>query len=195
MQAVYKNFCFFAVCINSALFLVRENMFRICSTASSALRLLSARRMLYTASCSSFVRSRSSRLVPDFWMSIAGKLSFPVIYGPVQFRVTGSLEFLVNNIVHLASCIDECCCKDRQTSAFSHITGCTKKSFRHVKCCRIKTAGQCPSALCHAEIVCSGKSCDRVKKDRDFLLMLYQTACTLNYHLRNASVVLRKLQM
>ena len=62
-----------------------------------------------------------------------------------------------------------------------------------MKRCRIKTTRQSPSARCHAEIVCSGKSGDRIKKNRYFLLMLYQTARTLNYHLRNTSVMLRKL--
>ena len=70
------NFCFFTVCTNSSLFLVRANIFRICSTASSDFIPFNALRIIYTASCSSFVRRRSSRLVPDFWISIAGNTLF-----------------------------------------------------------------------------------------------------------------------
>ena len=40
------NFCFFTVCTNSALFFVRVNIFRICSTASSDFIPLRAFRIM-----------------------------------------------------------------------------------------------------------------------------------------------------
>ena len=59
-----------------AIILVRANIFKIFSTASSLRIPLIAFRMMSTASCSSESSSRSSLLVPDFTISIAGNTRF-----------------------------------------------------------------------------------------------------------------------
>ena len=61
-----------------------------------------------------------------------------------------------------------------------------------MKGCRIQTTGKRSSAWGYTEIVCPGKSRNGVKENRNILLMLYKTACTLNDHLWNSSVMLRK---
>ena len=61
---------------NSSLFLVLVNRSSILSAASSVLRLLRAFLIMSTASSSSLSRRRSSLLVPDLAMSIAGNTLF-----------------------------------------------------------------------------------------------------------------------
>ena len=72
----YRIRFFFTIWINSWLSLVLANIFRIFSTASSVRIPLIAFRMMPTASYSSLSKSRSSLLVPDFTISIAGNTRF-----------------------------------------------------------------------------------------------------------------------
>ena len=72
----YKILFFFTRLTNSLLLFVCANMLSTFSTASSERMLLNALRILSTAACSSSSKSRSSRLVPDFTISMAGKIHF-----------------------------------------------------------------------------------------------------------------------
>ena len=76
----YKILFFFTRLTNSLLLFVCANMLSTFSTASSERIPLKALRILSTAACSSSSRSRSSRLVPDFTISIAGKILFSESY-------------------------------------------------------------------------------------------------------------------
>mgnify|MGYP007025206856 CR=1 FL=1 len=73
MQVIsYKNLIFFTIWTNSILFLVFENISNILSTASSGFNPFNALRIILIASCSSGESSRSSLLVLDLGISIAG---------------------------------------------------------------------------------------------------------------------------
>lgn len=111
---------------NSSLFLVLVNRSSILSAASSVLRLLRAFLIMSTASSSSLSRRRSSLLVPDLAMSIAGNTLFSDNFLSVQVPYYLFLEFLKYYVIHFTSCFNKCCCKYCKTSAFSHITCCTK---------------------------------------------------------------------
>ena len=75
-SADHINRVFFVITTNSLFVLVRANISRIFSSDSSAFMEFVALRTISTASASSLVSRRSSRLVPDFKISMAGKILF-----------------------------------------------------------------------------------------------------------------------
>ena len=70
------NLIFCIILTNSSLFLVLTNISMTFSTASSGFMLFSAFRITLIACSSSSERSRSSRLVLDFGMLIAGNTRY-----------------------------------------------------------------------------------------------------------------------
>ena len=110
-----------------------------------------------------------------------------------HFHVAGSLEFLINHIVHLGAGFNQSRSKNGKRSSLAHITGCSEKALGHVQCHRIETTGKCSSAGGLCQVVGSRQSRNGIQKNHDIALALHQTLCTLDGHLRNSLVVLRQL--
>ena len=53
---------------------------------------------------------------------------------PIQHKlhISGSFKFLINDIIHLTSGINQCRRKNRQAAALPHIARCAEKPLRHV---------------------------------------------------------------
>ena len=110
-----------------------------------------------------------------------------------QLHVAGSFEFLVNHIVHLASCVHKSGGKNGKAAALAHVTGRAEEPFGHVQSRRVKTAGKCSAAGRDHQIIGAGQPCDGIQKDHHVFFMLYQSSGPFDDHLGNPSVVVRRL--
>src|SRR5699024_10348206 len=90
---------------------------------------------------------------------------------PVQmeFHVSVPFEFLIDDVIHAASGIHECCGQDRQASTRFDVTRGTEEMFRTVQACGIQSAGECPAARRNHQVICTGKPCDGIHQDNNIL--------------------------
>ena len=61
----------------------------------------------------------------------------PVEY---QFHIAGSLELLVDHVIHAAAGIDQHRGDDGQATALFDLTRCSEEAFGQQQSCRVKTA-------------------------------------------------------
>ena len=110
-----------------------------------------------------------------------------------KLHVAGTLKLLINYIIHTRAGIHQRGCKDGKRATLPHISSCTKETLRHMQCRRIQTSGQGSTGCRNHKVISSRKSCNGIQKDGNILSLLHQPLGSLDRHLRNSLVMLRKL--
>ena len=111
----------------------------------------------------------------------------------MQLHVTGSLELLEDQVVHLGACLGQGRGDDRQTTAVLDVTCRTEEPFGFVQGLCFHTAGQYLSARWRYGVVRASEARDRVQQDHYIVTALYESFRFLVNDIRYANVVLCRL--
>ena len=106
----------------------------------------------------------------------------------VDFAVTGALELLVDDVVHLRAGIDERRGEDRQAAALLDIARRAEETLRTLQRVGVHAAGQHLAGRRHHGVVGAREPGDRIQQDYHVLLVLDQALGLLDDHLRHLHV-------
>jgi len=108
----------------------------------------------------------------------------------VELHVARALEFLVDDIVHARSGLDQRGSQYGYAAAFLEIPRCAEELLRRVQRTRVETARERPAGRWHLHVVGSGEPSDRIQKDHYILAAFREALCALYYHLRHLHMML-----
>ena len=111
----------------------------------------------------------------------------------MSFHVTGALEFLEDDFVHLGTGIDQRRGEDGQAAAFFDVTRGTEEALRLLERVSVDTTGQHLAGRRHHGVVGTCQTGHGIEQDDDILLVLDQTLGLLDHHLGDLDVTGRRL--
>jgi len=101
----------------------------------------------------------------------------------VHLHVSGALEFLINDLVHSRTGLDERGGNDGQRPALFDVSCSAEESLWPMQGIGINTTGENLARSGHHGVVGAGQSGDGVEKNHDIFLVLDQALGLLNDHL------------
>src|SRR5690606_33969958 len=84
----------------------------------------------------------------------------------VELHVAGTLELLVDHVIHAATGVDQTGGDDGEAAPALDVAGGTEESLRRIEGDRVNTTGQCAATRRHGEVVRTGQAGNRVEQDR-----------------------------
>ena len=101
----------------------------------------------------------------------------------MDLHVTGSLELLIDDFIHLGASVDQRGGKNGQAAALFHVTGRTKETLGLLKGVGVHTTGQYLAGGRNHRVVGTGQTGDGIQQNHHIFLVLDQTLGLFDDHL------------